>query len=101
MSFWSKLESLFLTVVGKIEVWLKPAAQYLAANGGPVLVAAAEAAVAAVAADPSMLSKSGSEKRDAAGKQITAQLTAQGIPVVVAAINLAIEAALAGTKEVQ
>src|SRR5581483_5320743 len=98
MSFWSKLESLFLTVVGKIEVWLKPAAQYLAANGGPVLVAAAEAAVAA---DPSMLSKSGSEKRDAAVKQITAQLTAQGIPVVVAAINLAIEAALAGTKEVQ
>ncbi len=96
MSFWASVESFFKSALSSMEAWLKPAAAYLVANGGPILVAAAEQAVAAIAADPSVVSNS--DKRDAAGKLILAQMQAQGIPVAVSAINLAIEAALAAAK---
>lgn len=96
MSFWASVGNWFKSALSAMESWLKPAAAYLVANGGPVLVAAAEAAVAAVAADPSILSSS--DKRDAAGKMILAEMAKQGVPVAVSAVNLAIEAALAAAK---
>lgn len=96
MGFWSKVTSFFSSVLSNMEVWLKPAAAYLVANGGPILVAAAEQAVAAVAADPKVMSDT--EKRNAAGAAILAQMKSQGVPVAVSAINLAIEAALAAAK---
>lgn len=95
-SFWSEVGSFFKSALSNILDFLKPAAQQLAANGGMILLEAATQAVAAVAADPSVVSNGA--KRDAAGKLILADMQAKGIAAGEAAINLAIESALASLK---
>jgi hypothetical protein len=82
-----------------VSTFLKPAAAALVAGGGVVLIAAARAAVMAVAADPSLLTAAGGAKRDAAFKLIAADLAAKGLPVVVNAVNIAIEAAVAALAQ--
>lgn len=96
MSFWSSVGDWFKSTLSQILDFLKPAAAQLAANGGMILLEAATAAVAAVAADPRVLSDS--DKRDAAGKLILADMQRKGIAASVSAINLAIETALASLK---
>jgi hypothetical protein len=96
MSFFSAIGNWFKSALSQILDFLKPAAAQLAANGGMILLEAASAAVAAVAADPSVLTDS--DKRDAAGKLILADMQRKGIQASVSAINLAIETALASFK---
>lgn len=95
-------KTFFSSIFGKVEVtlstiesFLKPALDALIKGGGPILIAAARAAVMAVAADPSLLTAAGGVKRDAAFKLIAADLAAKGLPVVTNAVNIAIEAAVA------
>jgi predicted RNA methylase len=91
-TFFSRVVSWFESVSS----FLQPAAAALAAGGGLVLIAAAKRAVAAVEADPSLLTAAGSEKRGVALRMIAADLYAAGVPVVMNAVNIAIEAAVAG-----
>ena len=69
-------------------------AQSVASNGGKVLIDAATAAVAAAEATGG----DASAKLAAAQGAIVATLRAEGIPVVMNAVNGAIEAALANLK---
>ena len=96
MGFWSDLKDWFLGLLDQIQAWLAPAAKAIAINGGMALVAAAEKAVAAVAADPTILSDS--DKRSAALDMILEDLKTQGIAIGLNAINIAIEAAVAAMK---
>lgn len=96
MSFWQMLKDWFLGLVDQVSTWLMPAAKSIAINGGMALVAAAEKAVAAVAADPSILKDE--DKRNAALDLIVDDLKAQGIAIALNAINIAIEAAVAAMK---
>jgi hypothetical protein len=76
-------------------------AKTISKNGGPVLIAAAQAEVAAAeAAAVATLAaggtkKTGEEKFKEAQAAIIAALTAKGIPIVINAINGAIESAVA------
>ena len=99
MSFWSSIHDWFSSLLDQVKNWLTPAAEYLVQNGGLVLLNAAAQAVAAVAADPGVLSDT--QKRDKAGQLILASMQAQGIQVAISAVNLAIEAALADYKKKQ
>lgn len=74
---------------------LKPIARQIARSGGMALVTAAQAAVAAAESQGG----SGEEKFKAAQKAVVASLEAQSIPIVINAINGAIEAAVAKLKD--
>lgn len=81
---------------GAFATFLKPAFTALARGGGLLLITAARDAVAAVAADPSLVDDK--QKREAAFQAIAVALERQGIQVLAYAINLAIEAAVAELK---
>lgn len=70
---------------------LKPVAKQIAKSGGIALIAAAQAAVAAA----EEAGGSGREKFDAAQNAVVDKLKEQGIPIVMNAVNAAIEAAVA------
>lgn len=91
MSFWTEVEAWFSKVGGEIANFVSGLARTIAVNGGPILVEAAQAAV--LAAESS--GKTGSEKRADAIAAVIAILESKGIPIVLNAINGAIEAAVA------
>lgn len=100
---WEKFLT-FMSGVGHVIMsFISPLAQSIAQNGGPVLVAAAEQEVlaaeqageAAIAAGNTM---AGEEKFAQAQTNVVATLKAQGIPVVMNAVNGAIESAVAGMQ---
>lgn len=91
MSFWTEVEAWFTKVGGEVASFVSNLAQTIAKNGGPVLVQAAIAAVAAAEAT----GKTGAEKKADAVAAVTSVLKTQGIPVVLNAVNSAIEAAVA------
>jgi hypothetical protein len=97
MSFGSWLESFFSSILSKVTDFLSNVAHSIAVNGGPVLVELATAAVAAAEAQGG----SGQDKFNAAVKAVTSGLTAQGVPVVLNAVNAAIEAAVANLQASQ
>lgn len=99
MSFWTDLKDWFLGLLDQISAWLQPAAKAIAINGGMALISAAEKAVAAVAADPSLLEDGA--KRSAALDIILDDLKTQGIAIGLNAVNIAIEAAVAAMKAKQ
>lgn len=74
---------------------IKPLAKQIAKNGGIALVTAAQAAVLAA----EQAGGTGKEKFEAAQKAVIASLEAQSLPIVINAINGAIEAAVAKMKE--
>lgn len=76
---------------------LKPIAKQIARSGGMALIAAAQAAVQAAEA----AGGSGRDKFDAAQKAVVASLEAQSLPIVLNAVNAAIESAVAAMKENQ
>lgn len=94
MSFGTWIESFFSSILSGVESFLSNVAHSIAVNGGPVLVDLATAAVLAAEAQGG----SGSDKLNAAVKAVTAGLEAKGIPVVVNAVNAAIEAAVANLQ---
>lgn len=83
----SILQRLFNRFIG----FLLPAARILAKAGGDALIEAAKAAVAAAEAKGG----TGEEKFIAAKKAVVKALQKQGLPIVMNAVNLAIEAAVA------
>lgn len=88
---WQKFLT-FLGMVGHaIMDFVSPLALSIATNGGAVLVQAAEDGVAA-AEQPGL---TGDQKKAAAVSAVIATLTSKGIPVVMNAVNGAIEAAVA------
>lgn len=74
--------------------FVKPLAKEIAANGGALLLEAAHQAVLAAEASGG----SGRDKFDAAQKSVIAALEAKSLPIVLNAINGAIEAAVAVQK---
>jgi len=74
---------------------IKPLALQIAKRGGMALVAAAQDAVQAIEQSAGL---SGRQKFEAAQKAVIASLEAQGVPIVLNAINGAIEAAVANMK---
>lgn len=74
---------------------IKPLAKQIAQSGGMALVIAAQAAVAAA----ETAGGSGKDKFDAAQKAVVTSLESQSIPIVINAINGAIEAAVAKMRE--
>lgn len=80
-----------------IMTFVSPLAMSIAKNGGPVLVQAATNAVAA-AEQPGLTSD---QKKAAAVAAVVSTLKTQGIPVVMNAVNGAIESAVAGLQASQ
>jgi hypothetical protein len=98
MSLWQSLNDLWdaftewLESIGEgVLNALKPLGRQIAIAGGMALVDAARQAVRAA----EETGGSGREKFDAAQKAIIVSLEAQGLPIVINAINGAIEAAVA------
>jgi hypothetical protein len=91
MSFGTWIESFFSSILANVTSFLSNVAHSIAANGGPVLIELATAAVAAAEAQGG----SGKDKFNAAVASVTAGLEAKGVPVVLNAVNAAIEAAVA------
>lgn len=98
MSFFSdlgdQLKSLVEEALSFVESFFSAAIKAVAENGGPLLVSLAEAGVAAAEA----AGGSGSDKAKAAFDSIVAGLQAQGVPVVINAVNIALETAVAKLK---
>lgn len=92
MSFFSKIWSFFKP---SAKVFVTALADNIAANGGPILIQAALAGVAAAESSGG----TSSEKLQRARDVVISQLKAKGMPIVNSAINGAIEAALADYKK--
>lgn len=97
---WEKIKALFSKVGQAVLSFVSPLAQSIEANGGPVLIAAAEQEVAAAeAAAVTAIAGGGTVTGEAkfvqAQTAVIQTLTSQGIPVVVNAVNGAIESAVA------
>lgn len=88
---WTQIENIFTKEEQAFALFFEDAIHNVAVNGGPVLVNAATNAVEAAEKQGG----SGSAKLAAATAAVVATLTTQGIPVVVSAVNSAIEAAVA------
>lgn len=88
----------FLSGIGHvIFAFMMAGAQSIASNGGPVLVQAAEDGVAAAEA----AGGDGATKRAAALAAVIADLQKNGIPVVINAVNVAIETSVANLRAKQ
>lgn len=94
MSFGTWIESFFSSILSNVTSFMSNVAHSIAVNGGPVLVELATAAVAAAEAQGG----SGSDKFNAAVKAVTSGLEAKGVPIVLNAVNAAIEAAVANMQ---
>lgn len=94
MSFFSKLWSFFKPTA---KVFVTALADNIAQNGGPILIQAAMAGVAAAESSGG----SSNDKWQKAKDVVIAQLKAKGIPIVNSAVNGAIEAALADYKKLR
>ena len=90
MSFFDKLKALFTNV----ETFLLPYIKQFLTTEGPIILAAAEKAVIALAAS----AMPGAEKQSAAYTAIVTDLQAQSITASTSVINGAIEAAVAKLK---
>lgn len=90
-TFWEKIQAFFSAV----EDFCFPFVKQFMTAAGPAILAAAEQAVIALAANTIMPN---TEKKDAAFQQITDELKKQGIAAATSTINSAIEAALAKLK---
>jgi hypothetical protein len=90
MSFFDKLKALFSSV----ENFLLPFIHQFLSSEGPIILAAAEKAVLALAAQ----AMPGAEKQSEAFKMIVTDLQSQSITAGTAVINSAIEAAVAKIK---
>ncbi len=88
------ITSIFTTGESKALELATAAAHYVEQNGGQVLRDAASAGVLKA----EQAGGSGTDKAKAAFEAIVAILKAEGLPIVTAAINLAIEMALAEAK---
>lgn len=97
--------SWFSNEIASVEAWfsseekvvldfLEGAAKIIVANGGPVLINAAVAAVTAA----ETTGGTGDQKLQAATGAVVSTLKSQGLPVVQNAINAAIEGAVANLK---
>ena len=97
--------SWFSNEIASVEAWfsseekvvldfLEGAAKSIVANGGPVLINAAVAAVTAA----ETTGGTGAQKLQAATSAVVSTLKSQGLPVVQNAINAAIEGAVANLK---
>jgi hypothetical protein len=91
---WDQIEEWFEKIGEDIVDFVKPLAKEIAANGGMVLLNAAHDAVLAAEA----VGGSGGDKFKAAQEALIAKVQAEGLPVVLNAINGAIEAAVAKMK---
>lgn len=91
---WDQIEEWFEKIGEDIVDFVKPLAKEIAANGGMVLLMAAQEAVLAA----ETAGGSGSDKFKAAQEALIEKLKADGIPIVLNAINGAIEAAVAKMK---
>jgi hypothetical protein len=96
-SLWTKFTTWLRGIGEDVMDFLEPIAQEIAKSGGIVLVQIAQEAVLAAEA----AGGSGSDKFNAARKTVENGLKAQGIPIVINAINAAIEAAVAKMKAAQ
>jgi hypothetical protein len=98
MSWFSKeiasIESWFSSEEKVVLNFLEGAARSIVANGGPVLINAAMAAVTAA----ETTGGTGAQKLQAATAAVVSTLKGQGLPVVQNAINAAIEGAVANLK---
>ncbi|HXQ40382.1 MAG TPA: phage holin, LLH family [Candidatus Udaeobacter sp.] len=98
MSWFSKeiasVEAWFSSEEKVVLNFLEGAAKSIVANGGPVLINAAVAAVTAA----ETAGGTGSQKLQAATAAVVSTLKNQGLPVVQNAINAAIEGAVANLK---
>ena len=90
-TFFEKIKAFFSSV----EEFLMPFIRQFLTAEGPIILAAAEKAVLALAAS----SLSGVEKRNEAFNAILSELKEKGIKAGTAVINSAIEAAVARIKE--
>ena len=103
MSVWSDFVGWVEGIGHSILDFLNPLAASIAKNGGDLLVSLAQEEVAkaedaAVAAAAAGNAQTGLDKFAAAQKGVVAELVAKGIPVVLNAVNGAIEAAVAKSK---
>lgn len=98
MSWFSKeiasVEAWFSSEEKVVLDFLEGAAKSIIANGGPVLINTAVAAVAAA----ETAGGTGSQKLQAATAAVVSTLKSRGLPVVQNAINSAIEGAVANLK---
>lgn len=88
---WSDIKSMFTSTEHVFVVFASSLIHSMASNGGQVLIDAATAAVIAAEAGGG----TGQDKLNAAIAAVVASLKAKGIPVVMNAVNGAIEAAVA------
>lgn len=101
MSFFSdlgdKLKSLADEILEFVESFFGAAIKAVEQNGGPLLVQLATDAVAAAEASGG----SGGQKLQAAVDSVVAGLKTNGVPVVLNAVNIAVETAVANLKASQ
>ena len=91
---WLKIGKVFSKVEEHAAIFADSVVRSIAENGGPVLIAAAIAAVKAAEAQGG----SGKDKLLVAQATIIGALKTAGIPIVMNAVNAAIEAAVANLK---
>lgn len=91
---WDKVKAFFARVLGYVQGFMEPLAREIAANGGKLLLSIALEAVM----EAEKKGGTGREKFDAARELAETRLKAQGLPIVINALNGAIEAAVARIK---
>ena len=91
---WDSLEEWFEKIGQDVVDFIKPLAKQIAENGGKLLLNAALEAVQAAEASGG----SGRDKFDAAQIAVVKKLQDEGMPIVLNAINGAIESAVAALK---
>jgi hypothetical protein len=94
MSFFDTVLAKLKEVFSEVATFCEPFLKQFATEAGPVVLAAAEQAVTALAAQE----MPGAQKQSVAFSQITANLEQQGITVAASVVNSAIEAAVANLK---
>ncbi len=94
MSFFDTVWSKMKVIFSEIATFCEPFLKQFETQVGPLVLAAAEKAVAALAASE----MPGTQKQSAAFSQITDNLKQQGITVAASVVNSAIEAAVANLK---
>lgn len=95
-SFFDSIIEWFENHFGWLADFFKPMAAAIEQQGGKILVQAAQAAVAEVEADPTILTAGA--KRDAAVARVLTSLQAAGIQAGISVVNTAIELAVQGLK---
>jgi hypothetical protein len=94
MSFFDTVWSKMKVIFSEIATFCEPFLKQFETQVGPVVLAAAEQAVVALAAQE----MPGAQKQSQAFSQITTNLEQQGITVAASVVNSAIEAAVANLK---